>query len=143
MKENENLRPRVGIGIMIFRNGKILLGKRKGSHGAGEWAFPGGHLEYMESFEKCALREIAEECGIKIKNIRFEFLGNIVKYSPKHYVHIQLIADWKSGEAKVLEPEKCEKWEWFSLNKLPSPLFEMTRLAVEFHKTGQNYLDSK
>ena len=53
-------KPKVGVGIMILKNGKVLLGKRKGSHGEGEFAFPGGHLEYMESFANCAKREIAE-----------------------------------------------------------------------------------
>ena len=39
MKNNiENQRPRVGIGIMIMRDDKVLLGKRKGSHGEGEYA---------------------------------------------------------------------------------------------------------
>ena len=43
-------RPKVGIGVMVFKDGKVLMGKRKSSHGEGEWAWPGGHLEYMESF---------------------------------------------------------------------------------------------
>ena len=51
---------RVGIGVMIFKDGKVLLGKRKGSHGEGDWAFPGGHLDYMEGFEECARRETRE-----------------------------------------------------------------------------------
>ena len=67
-KKNDEIK--VGIGIMIFKNGKILLGKIKGSHGEGEYAFPGGHLEYMESVKEGALRELEEECGIKIKNLR-------------------------------------------------------------------------
>ena len=63
----QETKPRVGIGIMVFKEGKILLGKRKNSHGSGEYAFPGGHLEYMESYKECALREIAEECGIEVE----------------------------------------------------------------------------
>ncbi len=51
-------RPRVGIGVMVMKDGKVLLGKRKGSHGAGEYAWPGGHMEYMESFEDVAKREV-------------------------------------------------------------------------------------
>ena len=81
----EEQRPKVGVGILIFKDGKILLHKRKGSHGAGEYAFPGGHLEYMESFEDCAKREIAEECGVEVVNIRFNYVANVAKYAPKHY----------------------------------------------------------
>ena len=135
-------RPKVGIGVMIFKNGQILLGKRKGSHGAGEYAFPGGHMEYMESFSDCARREVNEECGIEIGNIRFQYVANVTKYAPKHYVHIGLIADWKGGDPKVLEPDKSESWKWFDREDLPEPLFEMCKFAVQFYKTGQNYLDT-
>ncbi|HOR02340.1 MAG TPA: NUDIX domain-containing protein [Candidatus Woesebacteria bacterium] len=134
-------KPKVGVGIMILKNGKVLLGKRKGSHGEGEFAFPGGHLEYMESFANCAKREIAEECGIKVKNIRFQFLANITKYTPKHYVHIGLLADWKSGEPKVLEPDKSESWSWYNITHLPSPIFEMCQLAIDSYKNGKIYFD--
>ncbi len=135
-------KPKVGIGIMIFKDGKVLLGKRKGSHGDGEYAFPGGHLEYMESFKEGALREIAEECGVEIKNLKFQFLANVKKYAPKHYVHIGLTADWSRGEPKILEPEKSESWNWYDINNLPEPLFEIINLSIESHKTGKNYFDN-
>lgn len=138
---NEQQRPKVGVGVMIWKDGKILLGKRKGSHGEGEYAFPGGHLEYMESFENCARRETREECGLEIENIRFQYLANVTKYAPKHYVHIGLIADWKRGEPQVLEPEKSESWDWYDMDNLPQPMFEMCKLAVECQKTGKKYLD--
>ena len=127
---------------MIFKDGKILLAKRKGSHGEGEYAFPGGHLEYMESFEECARRELAEEVGIEIQNVKFLFLANVRKYSPKHYCHIGLTAEWKSGEPRVLEPDKSEMWQWFSLDELPNPMFFMCQLSVESYKSGQNYYDN-
>lgn len=135
-------RPRVGIGVMVIKDGKVLMGKRKSSHGAGEWAWPGGHLEYMESFEQCARRETKEEAGIEIQNIRFLFLGNLKKYAPKHYVHVQLLADWKSGEPQVLEPEKLEQWGWFHMDNLPSPLFGNCDKTIEAYKTGRNYFDA-
>lgn len=138
----KNQRPLVGIGIMIFKDKKILLGKRKGSHGAGEWSFPGGHLEFGESFEKCAKRETKEESGIQIKNIKFQFLANVKKYKKKHYAHIGLIADWRKGYPKVLESDKNENWNWYSINRLPKPLFEMVRLSIISYKTKRNYFDS-
>lgn len=133
---------KVGVGVMVFKEGRILLSKRKGSHGSGEYAFPGGHLEYMESFAGCAIRETREECGIEIQNINFQFLANIVQYSPKHFTHIGLIADWKSGDPVVLEPEKAESWDWFELDSLPEPLFEICRLAVESYRNKRSYYDN-
>jgi 8-oxo-dGTP diphosphatase len=133
--------PKVGVGVMIVKNGRVLLGKRKGSHGEGEYAFPGGHLEYMESFAYCAQRETQEECGIEIEHIRFQFLANVKTYAPEHYVHVGLLADWKSGTPEVLEPEASGAWEWYDLDKLPQPLFEMCRLAVDSYRTGRKYYD--
>ena len=134
---------RVGIGVLIVKEGKILFKKRKASHGAGEWSFPGGHLDYMESFEDCARRETKEEAGIEIKNIRLNYLANLKTYAPKHYVDIGLIADWDSGVPQVLEPQKNETWEWFDVENLPEPLFEPCKFAIKSYKSGvSNYYDN-
>ncbi|MBI2482041.1 MAG: NUDIX domain-containing protein [Candidatus Vogelbacteria bacterium] len=60
---------RVGVGVFIFKEGKFLMLKRANSHRSGSWSVPGGHLEYGESFENTAKREVLEEAGIKIKNL--------------------------------------------------------------------------
>jgi 8-oxo-dGTP diphosphatase len=116
---------RVGVGVFIRKGGKILLGKRKGSHGAGGWCPPGGHLEFGESWEECIERETMEEAGIKIKNVRFGTVTNDIFEEGKHYITICMVADYDSGEVRVLETEKCEKWEWFDWEKdrLPEKLF--------------------
>src|SRR5438105_3422238 len=89
---------RVGIGMVVFKDNKILLGKRKSSHGAGEYAGLGGHLEFGESIEQCAKREAMEEAGIEIGNIKFLCLSSLKKYLGKHYIDIGLKVDWQSGE---------------------------------------------
>ena len=43
------MHPRVGIAAIVKKDNKVLLGKRKGSHGSGAWNFPGGHLEFFET----------------------------------------------------------------------------------------------
>lgn len=139
--QEESLKPKVGIGIMILRDGKVLLGKRKGSHGEGEYAFPGGHLEYGESFLGCVERELEEECGVRIKNIRFQLLANLDHYMPKHYVHIGIVCDWDSGEAEVREIDKCEFWDWYDMDNLPEPIFEAVKYSIDSYKTGKNYYD--
>ena len=50
-------RPKVGVGVIVVKEGKVLLQRRRGAHGEGTWGFPGGHLEFKESWEECAKRE--------------------------------------------------------------------------------------
>lgn len=94
---------KVGMGVMIFKDGKVLMQRRHGKHGSGEYAFPGGHLEFGESFVKCVKRETTEEAGIKIKNVKFLYVANLNKYPGKHYVQIGMIADWLCVVPKHLE----------------------------------------
>ncbi len=135
--------PKIGIGAMIFKEGKILLGKRKGSHAAGTYSVPGGTLEYGETMEESIRREIQEETGLEITNIRFNYLSDEFDHMPKHFVNIGFVADWKSGEVTTMEPEKCEGWDWYDMDTLPEPLFIKTKQMVDAYKTGVNYLGQK
>lgn len=120
----KNNRPLVGVSIIIKKDNKVLIGKRKNILGNGEWAFPGGHLEFKESFAKCVKREVMEEVGIKIKNIKFQTLTNDMRPKTKtHYVTLFFTSDYDSGKVKNMEPEKCEGWEWVKWKNLPRPLF--------------------
>ena len=136
-------RPKVGVGLLLIKNGKILLGRRKGSHGTGEYGGTGGHLEQMESFEACILRELAEEAGpgLRIRNLRFLCVSNLKKYAPKHYVDIGMVAEWEAGEPQLMEPEKLEGWAWYDLDDLPEPLFGVERKYIEAYKTGRIYFE--
>lgn len=87
-------RPRVGVGILIIKDGKVLLGLRKTSHGMGTWCPPGGHLEFGESMEDCARREVLEETGMKIENLRFSTATNDVFVEDgKHYITLHMLAE--------------------------------------------------
>ena len=116
------------------------MGKRKGTPGNGTWALPGGHLEMGEAFEECAVREISEETGLEIQNIKFVIAQNNIfeDGGPRHFVTLLFAADWKSGEPRIMEPGKCEKWDWFSWGDFPEPLFIPTG---DFIKTGINPLE--
>jgi len=120
----EEKKPKVGVGVIIKKENKVLLLKRKNSHGSETWAAIGGHLEFEESWEECAKREVLEEIGISLKNIKFLTATNdLFKREGKHYITIFMTAEISSGEPENLEPEKCEKLEWFSKENLPSNLF--------------------
>ena len=117
-------RPKVGIGVMVIKEGNILLGKRKNAHGEGTWSYPGGHLEFGESWETCAKREVMEETGIEIKNLRFGMVTNdVFEKEHKHYITIFIVADYDAGDLKLMEPHKCEQWDWFEWGQFPEPLF--------------------
>ncbi|OGD61850.1 hypothetical protein A2160_00985 [Candidatus Beckwithbacteria bacterium RBG_13_42_9] len=122
----KNQFPRLGIGILILRNKKILMLKRQGSHGAGQWNLPGGHLEFGETTQQCVRREIFEETGLKVKTAKVICVNeelNFIETDGKHYITIGCLAKVEKGEPILKEPEKCEKLDWFSLNDLPASLF--------------------
>ncbi len=117
-------RPKVGVGVMVVKDRKVLMLKRQGSHGAATWCFPGGHLEFNESWKDCAIRETKEEAGIDIGNISFLTATNDIFHDEaKHYITIFMKADLLSGEPNIMEPEKCTEIGWFSWDCLPRPLF--------------------
>lgn len=118
---------RVGLGLIVVRDGKVLVGRRKGSHAAGLLSFPGGHLDWNESWESCALRELREECGENLKakirpfgDFRKEFFvtNDPMPLYDKHYVTIFMVADYVSGEPVNMEPHKCDGWSWASYDDL-------------------------
>jgi 8-oxo-dGTP diphosphatase len=123
---NQIERPKVGVSVCIVKEGKVLVGKRLNSHGHGHWGFPGGHLEFGESLTECACREVLEETGLHLTNIRLgPYTEDIFRERKIHYITIFMIAEYRPEDAspQLLEPNKCERWEWVYLNNLPRPLF--------------------
>jgi 8-oxo-dGTP diphosphatase len=117
-------RPKVGVGVLIIKDAKVLLGKRKNAHGDGTWAPPGGHLEFEESLEECAKREVLEETGLILKNVKkYDFTNDVFVKENKHYLTVFMITDELEGEPHAMEPEKCECWAWFGADELPDNLF--------------------
>ena len=136
-----DMRPLIGVAAIVIKDNKVLLGKRKNAHGAGTWAFPGGHLEFNESIEYCAKREVFEETGIHIKNIRYStFTKDIFRKDQKNYVTLFVISEYDEGDLELKEPEKCEKWDWFLWNELPEPRFlPLKNLLKQGFTPGANY----
>ena len=117
--------PKVGVGVFVWKDGKFLMGKRRGSHGHDTWSIPGGHLEFGESWEEAAKREVMEETGLVIDNVRFLAATNdVFEKEGKHYATIWVYSDWKSGEPQLTEPDKHIDHQWRTFATLPSPLFE-------------------
>ena len=141
--EQENKKPKAVVGVIIFKEGKVLVGKRRNKHGDGEYSFPGGALDYGESLVDCVKREVLEETGIKIKNVRFLSVANSSKHFGLHEVQIHFQADWESGEERDLPEERIGEWGWYKINEIPEPFFFPAKLTLDSYKTGKNFYDKE
>ena len=117
--------PRVGVAVIVVRDGRVLVGRRlSGSHGHDTWQFPGGHLAWGESIADCALREVAEETGLEAVVTGYgPFTNDLFVDEGKHYVTLFVLAAAPVGQPQVMEPEKCAEWRWCDWDALPGPLF--------------------
>ena len=137
-------RPRVGVGAVLLaasRPGCVLVGERLGSHGAGRWALPGGHLEFLASFEECASAEVGEEVGLALPPARFLFTG-VATNDPMpaedlHYVTLfaaALLTEEEAAAVANVEPDKCAGWgwkEWAELRAGGVPIFAPLRRFID------------
>ncbi|CRX39484.1 nucleotide triphosphate diphosphatase NUDT15 [Estrella lausannensis] len=115
---------RVGVGVIVVKDDALLLGKRKGSHGSETWAPPGGHLEFGETPEECAKRELLEETGITALECALgPWSNDYFQNENKHYITLFVFVKAFSGQPRVLEPGKCAEWRYFPISDLPHPLF--------------------
>jgi len=128
---------KVGIGVMIKDENKILLGHRSanredtgGIFEPDTWTLPGGKQEYDETVEETAIREIKEETNLDIKNPEVFSVSD--DFQPdRHFVTIEMITEEYSGELKIMEPTKEDDWQWFDLNNLPKNIYSPSRVFIE------------
>lgn len=120
----------VGINVFVIRQGKLLLGKRKTVFGAGTWGLPGGHLEDREEMTVAAARELKEETGLQARQYVFSNIVNQPNQA-QHYIQIGFIAYEVEGEPELMEPDRCEQWEWFLLDKLPTNIFPPHLIQIQ------------
>ena len=128
---------KVGIGVMILDDNTVLLGHRskdkKDTGGIFEidcWTLPGGKQEYFETFFECAKREVKEETNLEIGELKLFGAADDIQ-PDRHYITLHIIAKKHSGELKVMEPTKEDRWEWFDLDKLPQNLYSPSKKFIE------------
>lgn len=120
----------IAVAVVVVRNGKVLLGKRKAS---GTWGFPGGSLEGSDqTLEGCGEREVYEETGVKIKKMKLvSLVPEFIQERQVFYFTMIAVAEWDENEPFVKEPTKAEEWAWFEWNQLPAPLFPPNKTLIE------------
>jgi len=119
-----NQNPKAGVAVIITKDDKVLLMKRKGVHGTGTWTTPGGHLDFGETPEQCGAREAKEEVGLDVVDLRFRaFTNDIFESEGQHYISIWMDGKSTSGEPTIAAEEEVAEIGWFAWDALPSPLF--------------------
>ncbi len=137
----------VGFGVMMLRDGKILLGRRHGDpfktnselHGEWSWTMPGGKLEFGESLEDGSRREVKEETGLDLGLAKVICVNNDTA-NDAHFVTIGFFSEDFKGEPAVMEPDKIVEWRWFTLDDLPDPLFFPSAKIINNRQKGLFYI---
>lgn len=131
---------KVGVGVLIIDNGKVLLGHRSktrkdtgGIYEPDTWTLPGGKQEYNETFIETGKREIKEETDLDIDDLEVYGVGESI-VTDRHYITICLITNSFKGKLKVLEPTKEDEWEWFSFDNLPDNIYSPSRMFLERYR---------
>ena len=123
--------PGVGCGLVIRRDGKVLLYKRVKSPEAGHWSIAGGKVDHMEHAVEAARREAEEESGLTIGNVRFLCISEqIIPADRQHWLSLIYVTDDVTGTAQLTEPDKLSDMGWFDVDDLPSPLSLFARDAI-------------
>ena len=127
-------RPKIGVGVLVINEGKLLLGERIHAHGANTWCPPGGHLEMWETPQQCAIRELKEEAGLVAIEVEIgPWTNDFFREEGKHYITLYMIVRDFKGETVVNEPNKCKSWRWFPLENLPQKLFLSLKNLLDRH----------
>lgn len=123
--------PRVGCGVAIIVDGRILLLKRATEPESGHWGLPGGKVDLYETARAAAAREIEEELDIVVgPGELLCFVDQIDRAAGTHWVAPVYLAQAFTGAPRIVEPEKHAGLDWFALDALPAPLTTSTIAAV-------------
>lgn len=107
-------RPTVVVSVLIIKDGRLLLARRKIGNHAGKLDTPGGKLESGESFEEAAARELFEEAGLVASEFRkFDVFNAYEPGIASHAVIVFMLAVFANGDPVNMEPDKKEDWQWW------------------------------
>jgi ADP-ribose pyrophosphatase YjhB (NUDIX family) len=125
-----------GVVVLIEHEGFVLLGRRRGGSGAGEWGLPQGHIEFAEDFLTATIREVKEETGL---DVEIRSVLNVVSnlLSPRlHTLTIVLLAEVVGGD--LVAGDDLEVLEWVPLSgPLPELAFEADEYIIQEYQSTQ------
>ena len=121
-----------GVAVVVTHQNKVLFGQRKSGQSGYEWQLPGGWIEAGESPEQAARREVYEETGLQLKELRFVGITSNVFSAHKHTISLYFEAE--CADARPLlsrENSKCYGWQWRDWADLTENLFLALQLLKQ------------
>lgn len=122
---------------------KVLLIQRGNEPYKGCWAFPGGFMNMDETTEQCAIRELEEETGLKIDEVKQIGAYSRVDRDPRGRTITVAYLAFVDSSVEVKGQDDAAKAEWFALSNLPELAFDHEEIMEEAKriikdKTGQS-----
>lgn len=115
-----------------MRDGKVLLLKRVNPPEAGAWGLPGGKVDWMETAQTSAVRELLEETGVTAGPVTLLCAADYIDPAAgEHWLCPIFLAPAATGEAYRAEPHKHSDLDWFDPADPPEPLTVTARVAIE------------
>jgi len=130
-----------GVCIITLNNeGKVLLGERKNSYKAGFFGMPGGRVEREEPLIDACKREMMEETGLVIDDIRFV---GVVREKQEGYtfIHFGFTVEGISQTPQNIEPDKCLGWEWMDIDNLPEKILPGHKGIIDMYRKNSHLVD--
>jgi 8-oxo-dGTP diphosphatase len=128
-------RPAVTVdAILISKQQSVLLIERGREPFKGKWALPGGFIEMDESLEVACLRELEEETGIRVGELKQFKAYGAVDRDPRHRTISVLFYAFTDEELIACAGDDAAKAKWFPINELPELAFDHHLILEEFKK---------
>ena len=121
-------RPLIGVGVIVFKEDRVLLIRRGKPPRAGQWSLPGGRQRLGETVRETAAREVREETGCEVEvTALLDVLDSLTRDAAGeiqyHYTLVDFLAEWRGGEARAAgdaaevawaDPDALESYELWS-----------------------------
>ena len=137
----------VGVGVLVIRDNKVLLGIRDADatkassdlHGEGTWTMPGGKLDLGERLIDSAMRELKEETDLTPNTITAFCVQDDIT-DTAHYTTVGFKVTLRNNdEPRVMEPDEIGDWRWFPLDNLPPNLYQPSKKMIEKYQANEIY----
>ncbi len=119
--------------VIVYEDQDVLLVKRGKDPFKGQWALPGGHVDYGETLENAGAREVLEETGMEVEIIALLGVYSDPNRDPRgHYTTAVFIARPISGEPEGGDDASEAAWHNLNSIRLDRMAFDHALVLTDF-----------